>query len=121
MAASDRVKDLVESGNEAHGARSLYDENKRLLITFGLKFGKIVCQTAISYKCNLTQQSDSSTQASTISPVQAENKQDTESADSDDAAGETDDEYPPRYVNDPKADAGDESEDDAQAASEEEI
>ena len=124
---SAKVRSLMLSGITAGVARSLFDEQRNLVMTYllELRLAKKVCQTTILQKCNLTnltQQSDSSTRTSTIPPVQAEDEEDTDTANSDDADWEIDDhKYAPGYVDDPKADPGDESEDDAQAASEEEI
>jgi hypothetical protein len=116
---SDTVRSLMLSGLTAGVAQSLFDEQRNLVMTclLELRLAKKVCQTTILQKCNLTQQSDSSTQASTIPPVEAENVQDTGSGGSDDAAAETDDEYPPGDEN-PR---GDETNTDVVSPSDEEI
>jgi len=110
-ADSDRV---VNSGNTARAARSLFDKERTLVMTYGVKFDKKVCQTAISYKCNLTQQSASSTQAHTISPVQkAIERVNEESDNEEDANGTPEDEYGKGYNTDVDTDAESASDDEA--------
>jgi hypothetical protein len=75
----------------------LYNKKDELAMTYLLELSLIkkVCQTAVSYKCNLTRQSGPSTQADTISPVKAENEEVTEESDNEEDADwlTDDDEY----------------------------
>ena len=95
QAETSTVQSSVKSGGTAYVARSLYDGQKNLAMTFGLKLGlgNKVCEAATSCKFNLSPQSGLSTQASTVSSVRARNKEVTQESDNEeDADWMTDDE-----------------------------